>query len=367
MAFLANMPLILWTAWLFVAGACVGSLLNVCIARLPLEKSILWPLQSHCGRCLQPLKWYDNIPLISYWVLRGRCRQCGAVFSSRYFWVELLTACCFAGLFWLHVVANVQGSRVIAQNSWFIHQGTIPWQAWVLLLQRYTLLAFLIIVALCDLQSREIPLTVTVGGTLTGLAFSTLLPWPWPEPLSAIPVVQQPWWLLGPNDRLPIGAQLWPIWGPESSTLPFGRWYSGLANGVAGMLVGTFMLRGVRFVASRGLRREALGLGDADLMMMVGAFLGWQAVVAAFFAGALVALVIGVVQVVVFRDDSLPFGPGLAIGTAVVWVCWAWLGPGLQPLFFHRELILFVAGAGGVLMFALCWIMGRFRPADDAS
>src|SRR5436853_4617436 len=91
---------------LFVLGTIVGSLLNVCIYRLPLEKSILWP-GSRCGHCLQPVRWYDNIPLVSYLILRGRCRTCGTSFSARYFWIELLTGVCFAGLFYLVVVPNV--------------------------------------------------------------------------------------------------------------------------------------------------------------------------------------------------------------------------------------------------------------------
>ena len=80
-------------------GAVIGSFLNVCIYRLPLHKSILWP-GSHCGACFQPVAGVDNIPLLSYLRLRGRCRVCATRFSSRYFWVELLTATGFAGLFW---------------------------------------------------------------------------------------------------------------------------------------------------------------------------------------------------------------------------------------------------------------------------
>src|SRR5581483_666943 len=75
----------------FVLGALVGSFLNVCLYRLPRGQSLLWPA-SQCGHCLQPVRWYDNLPLLSYWVLGGRCRTCRCAFSSRYFWIELLTA-----------------------------------------------------------------------------------------------------------------------------------------------------------------------------------------------------------------------------------------------------------------------------------
>src|SRR4051812_35355986 len=91
----------------FLIGAAVGSFLNVCIYRLPLEKSPLWPLGSRCGKCLQPIGALDNIPLLSYWLLRGRCRTCKVPYSMRYFFVELGTALCFLGLFYLECVANV--------------------------------------------------------------------------------------------------------------------------------------------------------------------------------------------------------------------------------------------------------------------
>lgn len=357
----AALPLIVWTGWVFIVGACVGSLLNVCIARLPFEKSILWPMGSRCMTCLQPIQWFDNIPLLSYLILRGKCRKCGATFSSRYFFVELFTALAFAGVFWLEVVANLRDSPLLRQNAAAIRGGMIPISVWFFVIQRWTLLAFLIIVTATDIQSREIPLGVTITGTLIGLVFSTLMPWPWPEGSNVVPQGDGPWWLLMPPATVIGGAQLWPFWGPEIAGLPMGRFWTGLATGLVGMLVGTFLLRGIRFLASRGLGREALGLGDADMMMMVGAFLGWQAVIAAFFVGALVALVIAVVQVVVFRDDSLPFGPGLAGGTVLTWTFWHKLGPAMQPLMFNGQLLWVVFGVGGVLLFVLCWIMGKVR------
>src|SRR5436190_22169058 len=105
-ALVMNLPVVLWTFWVFVTGCAIGSLLNVCVARLPLEKSIVWP-GSRCSSCLQPIRWFDNIPLLSYWLLRGRCRTCGARFSMRYFWVELVTGLAFAGLYLGEIVWNV--------------------------------------------------------------------------------------------------------------------------------------------------------------------------------------------------------------------------------------------------------------------
>ena len=96
------MLLILDFVAVFVIGAAVGSFVNVCVHRLPYEKSLLWP-GSRCGSCFQPVHLYDNIPLVSYWVLRGRCRSCGARFSSQYFLVELFTGLAFVGLLYLVV------------------------------------------------------------------------------------------------------------------------------------------------------------------------------------------------------------------------------------------------------------------------
>src|SRR5207237_10658834 len=139
-----------------------------------------------------------------------------------------------------------------------------------------------------------------------------------------------------------------------------GRHRAGCATGLAGVLVGTWMLRGVRAVFTRGLGREALGLGDADLMMMVGAFLGWQPVVVAFFAGALVTLGFAIVQMVVYRENALPFGPGLAAGTVITWLGWEAVAPAVQPLFFNEFLltVCVVAGAGFMLVASVVF---RFR------
>jgi len=358
---LGQLPIIVWTSWAFVLGASVGSLLNVVVARLPLEKSILWP-GSRCGNCLQAIRMRDNIPLLSYWLLRGRCRHCGERFSVQYFLVELVTGVAFAGVFWFEVIANVRQSQFIQLSAFNVRSGILPWQLWVLMVQRWTLLAFLIAIAVCDLRSREIPLSVTLLGTGIGLVCSLLLPWPWPDDPSLAPSGSQSWAFLLPPERLPSGAQLWPFWGPLSPWLGPGTLLSGLATGVVGALVGTFLVRAIRFLATRGLGREALGLGDADLMMMVGAFLGWQAVVVSFFVGALAALGIAVVQIVIFHDDSLPFGPGLAVGAVATWLGWAHLGPAIQPLAFDATLLVFVVAAGAGLLFILCWIMGRLRP-----
>ncbi|HEX4591549.1 MAG TPA: prepilin peptidase, partial [Gemmataceae bacterium] len=278
MAILIQLPVILWTAWAFVLGACVGSLLNVCIVRLPLEKSIVWP-SSRCGSCLRPIRWFDNIPLFSYWLLGGRCRNCGASFSIRYFFVELGTAIGFAGLFYLEIVANVHDLPFFRLRQWDIRNGWIPWQAWVYFGHHALLLSLLIVAAACDLAGRVIPLSLTTFGAGAGLVFAVLFPWPWPNTLTMpniLPPAGEEWWSLRPElNQLGRGLYPWPLWGPLPDWMPLGGPLAGLATGVAGILCGTWMLRLVRTVFTKGLGQEALGLGDADLMMMAGAFLGW--------------------------------------------------------------------------------------------
>jgi leader peptidase (prepilin peptidase)/N-methyltransferase len=134
-----------------------------------------------------------------------------------------------------------------------------------------------------------------------------------------------------------------------------------LATGIVGALVGTVMLRVVRFLFSTGLGVEALGLGDADLMMMAGAFLGWQPVVAAFFVAVFPALVFGLLQLIIRGENMLPFGPSLAIGLVVTWLGWQWIGAYAQPLFFNSTLLTILAVFGCVFMFGVSFFMRTFR------
>src|SRR5262245_44971035 len=117
---------------LFVVGAVVGSFLNVCIARLPLQKGLLWP-GSRCGHCLYRIPLADNVPLLSYLLLRGRCRNCGEPFSVRYFAVELLTGLAFVGLFVVEVGCNVHGLAPWQPDGWYhLLAGNVPPHGWTL-------------------------------------------------------------------------------------------------------------------------------------------------------------------------------------------------------------------------------------------
>jgi leader peptidase (prepilin peptidase)/N-methyltransferase len=131
---------------------------------------------------------------------------------------------------------------------------------------------------------------------------------------------------------------------------PGGNWQTGLITGILGALAGTLLLRAIRFLFGLGLGIEALGLGDADLMMMAGSFLGWQPIVLAFFIGVFAGLIFGVAQLVFKGDNLMPFGPSLAVGVVITFLGWQWIGPKVQMPFFNSFVVIALAILGGILM-----------------
>jgi leader peptidase (prepilin peptidase) / N-methyltransferase len=349
--------LLVWYALVFVLGAVVGSMLNVCIIRIPYEKSVLWP-SSRCSNCFQGVRWYDNIPLISYWLLRGRCRTCGATFSSRYFWIELFTALAFVGLFHLEIVANVQDIRAFnpREGGWQIPWGVIPLRAWLFWAGHAVLVSFLIVTTFTDLEHMEIPLSVTITGTFVGLALSACFPWPWPSTMLEVDQARR----ANPIDVVGVlGWQPWPLWNPAElpSWLAAGTWQLGLATGLAGVLAGMVVLRGVRFLFGLGRGQEGLGLGDADLMMMAGAFIGWQLVLIAFFVSVFPALILGIGYLIARGNQHMPFGPSLALGVLLTLFGWRTIGLHFQMLFFDRTLLIIMTVAGAIFLLAISYLL----------
>lgn len=358
MPLILTLQTLLWCAWVLLVGLMVGSFLNVLIARLPYQQSIIWP-GSRCRACLQPIRLRDNIPILGYLFLQGRCRTCGSTYSSRYLWVELLTGLAFLGLFVYEVVLNVPGVVGMAEAS-LQTRITMP-PIWALLAFAYhaVLLSLLIAASFVDLQHRMIPPLITYGGTLLGLMGAILVPWPWPgDSAVANDLQSKPVWFL-PEDKggIPLGWQPWPFWGPLPEWASPGSGTLGFLNGLLGALAGMVIIRTVKFLFEVGLGREALGLGDADLMMMAGAFLGWQIIVTSLFVGCLTALAFKIPWIIIEAirrrpyESELPFGPGLALGVVITWLAWRWIGPSLQFLFFDEIMLALVAliMGGGML------------------
>ena len=140
-----------------IAGACVGSFLNVCIYRLPREESLAWPA-SHCTSCQRPLSWFENIPILSWLVLRGRCRTCHSAIRVRYPIVEAITAMLFVA-------------------TWQAY-GPAP-----LLLIRLLFVCALIVLFAVDLEHQILPNVITLPGVVVGLAASFVAPPGWRDSL----------------------------------------------------------------------------------------------------------------------------------------------------------------------------------------
>jgi leader peptidase (prepilin peptidase)/N-methyltransferase len=344
----------LWLIPIFLIGAGVGGVLNYCFYRLPLEKSLLWP-GPRCARCLQPIRWFDNIPLVSYAVLRGRCRTCGGRIPARHLLIELLTGLMFAGLFYVEIGRNILELPYLHQQAPAIAEGHIPAAAWLVFVSHAVLMSFLLLTSLCDLDDMAIPLPITLTGTLVGLGFSALGPWPFPwtgqplPPAGALPPL------------LPSGLYPWPVWYPLPSWLPAGSWPLGLATGLAGAAAGMMVMRVVRFTfgVTRGI--EALGVGDADLMMMAGSFVGWQPILLSCFVAAFPGLFFGVIQLLRRGNHPLPFGPSLAAGVVLTLGLWPFLGDSISlRLVFFEPLFLAAIVGGGALFLLMAGLLFRF-------
>jgi leader peptidase (prepilin peptidase)/N-methyltransferase len=237
-----NIPILVLAG---ILGLSVGSFLNVCIYRLPLGQSLASP-PSRCPKCGRSLRWFDNIPVISWLALRGKCGQCGAPISIQYPIVELVTA----GLAVLIVTMTPPG---------------------VLLASRLVFAAMLIVLFVIDLEHQILPNIITLPGIAVGFAFSWFAP---PGPVDSI---------LG----IALGA--------------------GVLYAIA---AGYYLLR----------REEGMGMGDVKMLAMIGAFLGWRAVLLTLILASFAGAVIGV-ALMAAKDENLryalPFGTFLALGALV--------------------------------------------------
>ncbi|VTR93947.1 peptidase a24 : Prepilin signal peptidase PulO-like peptidase OS=Singulisphaera acidiphila (strain ATCC BAA-1392 / DSM 18658 / VKM B-2454 / MOB10) GN=Sinac_2635 PE=4 SV=1: DiS_P_DiS: Peptidase_A24: Peptidase_A24 [Gemmata massiliana] len=377
-----HLPIVFWCLTIFTFGLIVGSFLNVVVARLPYEKSLIWP-SSRCFACYTKIRAFDNVPILGYLRLRGKCRKCGTPYSARYLWVEIGTGVAFLALFLAEVVFNCHGIPGIKYD--YLTSNVPPPQCWALFLYHAALLSGLIAAAAVDAEHRIIPTPITYTAMAVGVIGGALMPWPWPQAatvVSALPPEITMWNHPDYIGKIPTGVQPWPFWGPTFAFAPPGSWKLGLLNSVIGALVGSLVIRITKWLFETGFGREALGLGDADLLMMAGAFLGWQIPVLSLFVGAVAALVLKVLEVI-FRpnnapavpnstastpvtptaDDQnpreLPFGPGLAIGVVVTWFAWPWLGPQLQSAFFDAFTLGLLGAVMGVGILAAALLLRR--------
>lgn len=270
-----SLPPAFWTMLtLAVAflGACVGSFLNVCIYRIPRELSVVRP-RSHCPHCNRLIPWYLNVPVLSYLVLRGRCRYCREPISYRYLLVELLTALLFV-MIWIQAMP-LGASRPL---------GLTPLDGLVLAPVFWLFAAGLILGTFVDLDHMIIPDRVSLGGIAAGLLLSVV-----------VPAMHQ--------------AQSWQI---------------GLLRSAVGMATGWGVLWLVATVGTWIFRKEAMGFGDVKLMGAIGAFLGWRAVLFTLMVSSLLGSVAGAILLAIGNrklQSRIPYGPYLALA-AMLWLFW---------------------------------------------
>ena len=210
----------------FLFGAIVGSFLNVCIYRIPKQKSIITP-GSTCA-CGEPIKWYDNIPILSWFILGGKARCCKAPYSFRYPFVELLTGLLFLAAWLQHDYANALCLMVF-----------IP---------------LMICAAFIDLDHMEIPNRFSYGAALAGTILSVIVPS-----------------LHGIENVDPMVAPL-----------------RGFAEAIIGIFIGSGLILWIALAAEAVLRKEAMGFGDVKLLGGIGAFAGWEGAIFSLFGGAVI-------------------------------------------------------------------------------
>ena len=251
----------------FLLGLLVGSFLNVCIHRWPDERSVVRP-GSACPHCSNPIRWYNNIPVISYLKLGGRCADCGGKISWRYPTTELLNALIWAGL-----VAKFGWQPFTAKAALFC--------------------SMMLILVFTDLEHMILPDEITKGGILVGLVLSLFLPLP-------EGVTQIFWMIAGTQPSIPVASFAEALF----AAVVFG-----------GML---WVLREL-YWRLRGI--DGLGLGDVKMAAMMGAFWGVPQTLMILLAGSLLGAITGAIIVTAAKKSwkhELPFGSYLGVAAIAV-------------------------------------------------
>ncbi len=334
----------------FVLGAVIGSFLNVSIYRLPRDLSVNRPRRSFCPACHAPIPWQQNVPLLSWLLLRGRCAKCGARIAFRYFGVELLTALLF-----------------LAVWEFF------PWQ---IAIAYWIFVSILIVATFVDLEHFIIPDQITIGGAIVGIAASAVVPALMETDSRVAAVVRSVLaaalgyvilWIVLEGGKIAFGKKRVELdaatpfsWTRQGDDADFmvgderSLWSDYFAREKDRLLlhcdeatidqrtfgsevmefhynrvrVGTdeFLLDTVDRITGLAheleIPREAMGRGDLKFLAAIGAFLGWRGVLFSIFAGSVAGSIVGLATLLVGKrvwSAKLPFGPYLALG-ALIWM-----------------------------------------------
>ena len=344
----AAVPFHFWSVVFFVLGCIVGSFLNVCIYRMPRELSVVNP-PSHCPHCKYAIPFYLNVPLLTWLVLKGRCKNCGAEISPRYFIVELLTGLLFLG-------------------SWLTFGHTSPGVALAMCL----LLAGLIAATFIDFEHFIIPDEITLGGVFAGFVISFLLP-----SLHGAATVRESLArcalgiaagagivyavlrlgkLLFGRHKIKLPGETRVVFSETALCLPdeeipYEEFFYRKSDAIVfsaknlELVDRSYPVADVRLSPNElkigdekiapesvlhleatcselTVPREAMGLGDVKFMAAIGAFTGWQGVVFSLMASSLIGSAVGIILIVCRKREwssRMPYGPYIALA-AGLWV-----------------------------------------------
>lgn len=262
----------------FLFGSVIGSFANVCIWRIPRKKSIIYPF-SQCPKCSAYLKWYENIPMLSYLFLKGTCRYCGGKISPHYPLIES-----FTGLLFLLLYLNFSLSKDLFFSI--------------------VLTTFLFVASGIDYFHRIIPDKLTYSLIIFGLSFSFFNPFLSHNPLSV------------------VGYSLFAY----HNTLHLTRFFYALSSALlAGLLLYLIAISGEKI-----FKKEAMGGGDVKLLAGIAAFLGIAKAIWIIFLASLIGGLVGISRILYRKyyhihsgDDAIPFAPYLSIATFVILIFWA--------------------------------------------
>lgn len=252
-------------------GAMIGSFLNVCICRIPDGKSIVTP-GSHCPQCGKAIRWYDNLPVISFLLLRGRCRHCRRSISVQYPLVEGITA--------------------ILSLLLFIRFG--PSLQYVIY---FAFTAALVVITVIDLYHQIIPNEISLPGIPAGLLAS---------------------WFL-PNPALLDGLLRGLVFQAARIGVNLSN-HAAFVDALLGIVLGGGSLLLVIQLYYWLRKAEGMGGGDVKLLAMVGAFLGWKAVIVTIIFSSFIGSIVGVTLMVWKGKDlkyAIPYGPFLSLGAVM--------------------------------------------------
>lgn len=365
-----GLPLWIVLLFLFVLGTVLGSFLNVCIHRIPKHDRLVDQIRgllhppSTCPGCGTPILVRDNVPILGWLLLRGRCRACRRRISWRYPAVELLNGLLFVGVYLLEVPAarsDVAASCLSTALGPAVSGWTrdAVWFFNLRYLYHMVLIEFLVAATFIDFDLRIIPDATTVPAMVVGVLGGLIS-----GRLYLVPVWFQDSHLLGAMQPA-LPASLGPLL--EGPAVP--EWIAGfphlhgLAVSAAGFVVGGGIVWAVRAIGSRVLRREAMGFGDVMLMAMIGSFLGWQPTLVAFFVAPVMALAVVGVRSVVHRQSEIAYGPYLSLGAVVVLLGWKHVFPATRRIFDLGPLVPVVFLWMAILLVASLYLVRGVKRA----